>query len=379
MLSLLLLIATPFAQDCDGRALSKKISESSPVRVASIFSELAQCDERRARRAAPEAFGRMIWDSRTTGALKAAIELGENDLVRDWIGQLRSDERSSAVASLGAACAGNEHVANFLTESHDVLGEKFWSQRWYRSLSECRFESVQILLNQVVNETSDDRDRFLGVLEVYARNLGPAAVEKITGLLNENEDEELSVYLVKTYGDASQVGSPEGQDEEATSASVAAILELAPQFTMRTLRQAQTTLLALGAEAESKSLVGAHYRSSKWEDGHLHYGLVAVETARCKGGKKIKLGIHTGDLTEPGHRFPVQVKADALEATRSAWSMRLAEKCKVEQQLEVFVSEIPIGSAEELNAWNRTQVEGLADRVAKKRIETAEELPVSLD
>jgi len=379
MLSLLLLIPSSLAQDCDARALSKKISEASPVGVATVFTDLASCDERRARRAAPEAFGRMIWGDRSMGALKAAIELGEKDLVRDWIGQLRSDERSSAVAALGAACAGNEPVADFLTESHDVLGEKFWSQRWYRSLSECRYESVQQLLTKAVEESASDRDRLLGVLEVYARNLGPGAVEKITGLLQENEDEELAVYLVKTYADASQVGSAEGQNEEATAASIAALLEMAPRFSMRTLKQAQTTLLGMGAEAESEKLIGTHYGSSLWDDGLLHYGLVAVETARCKGGKKTKLGIHTGSLTEPGHRFPVQVKDEALEATRGTWSLRLSEKCKVDQELEVFVSDVPIADATALNAWNLKQVESLADRVAKKRIETAEEQSVSLD
>ena len=184
---------------------------------------------------------------------------------------------------------------------------------------------------------------------------------------------------MKTYADASQVGSPEGQNEEATTSSDAAILELAPNFSMRTLKQAQTTLLGMGAEAESETLIGTHYGSRKWEDGLLHYGLVAVETARCKGGKKIKLGVHTGALTERGHRFPAQVKAEALEATRAGWSLPLSKKCKVEQELEVFVSEAPFADVAALNAWNLTQVETLEDRVAKKRIDTAEELPVSLD
>ena len=35
-------------------------------------------------------------------------------------------------------------------------------------------------------------DAFLGVLEVYARNLGPQAVGKITSLLEQTDDEELA-------------------------------------------------------------------------------------------------------------------------------------------------------------------------------------------
>lgn len=379
MLTLLLLVSTSLAQECDSRSLSKAVSDASPVSVATAFADLAECDSNRARRAAPAAFGRMLWGDRTVGALTAAIGLGESDLVRDWIGQLRSDDRSSAVAALGAACAGNEHVALFLTESHETLGEKFWSERWYRSLSECRFDAVQELLTTAVEDSSGDRDRFLGVLEVYARNLGPQAVDKITGLLEATEDEEFAVYLVKTYGDAAQVGSAGGQNQEATDASVAAIERLAPQFTLRTLKQAQTTLLGMGAEEQAQSVVGTHFAAQKWEDGRLHYGLVAVETARCKNGKKTKIGVHTGTLSEAGQRFPVEVQAAAEEAVKTGWDLELSEKCKVEQELEVFVSEAPLTSGEQLDQWTAAQLETLTDRAAKKRYDTAEEQPVVLD
>jgi hypothetical protein len=384
MLPFLLLIAPSFAQDCDSRALSKKITEASPVGVSTVFSELAACDAKMAARSAPEAFGRMLWTNRSVGALVAAIGMGKTELVRDWIGQLRSDERSSAVAALGAACAGNESVAEFLVESHTVLGEQFWNQRWYRSLSECRFESVQALLAQAVDEAAGDRDRFLGVLEVFARNQGPGAVGKITELLRANEDKELAVYLVKTYADAAQVGSAEGQNEEATQAAVAAILELAPQFSMRTLKQAQTTLLGMGAALESEGLPGTHFAALKWGDGFLHYGLLAVETARCKGGKKTKMGIHSGALTEVGKRFPLEVKAASLAATQSVWAFDLSAKCKVEQELEVSVSEVPFATADALAAWHQVQRDALGERVVKERVvkktlEFTEDVPVHLD
>jgi hypothetical protein len=379
MLPILLLIAPSFAQDCDARLLAKKITDASPVGVASVFEELAACDAKRAKRSAPEAFGRMIWGNRSVGALVAGISLGQNDLVRDWIGQLRSDERSSALASLGAACAGNEPVADFLTESHDVLGEKFWSQRWYRSLSECRYESVQELLTKAVDETKGDRDRFLGVLEVFARNQGPEAVEKITTLLKENEDDELAVYLVKTYADAAQVGSAEGQNEEATAAGVAAILELAPSMSVRVLKQSQTTLLGLGAEEQSKGLLGIHFSSQMWEDGLLHYGLVVLETARCKKGKKTKIGVHLGSLTEVGHRFPAVVHQEALAAAQEHWEFGLSKKCKVKQELEFFVSDKPLLNADAISAWGKIQQESLVERVVSKTVEFIEETPVHLD
>ena len=89
--------------------------------------------------------------------------------------------------------------------------------------------------------------------------------------------------------------------------------------------------------------------------------------------------MHTGTLAEPGHRFPVEVQAAAEEAVKTGWALELSEKCKVEQELEVFVSDVPLSVGQALEEWTAAQLETLADRVAKKRIDTVEDQPVLLD
>jgi hypothetical protein len=51
----------------------------------------------------------------------------------------------------------------------------------------------------------------------------------------------------------------------------------------------------------------------------------------------------------------------------------------VDQELEVFVSDLPISSTEELAAWTAEQLEPLSERAAKKRYDFAEQTPVILD
>ena len=68
-----------------------------------------------------------------------------------------------------------------------------------------------------------------------------------------------------------------------------------------------------------------------------------------------------------------------MEAVQNSWNLELAEKCKVEQEVEVFVSDVPISDAQELEVWTTEQLSSLEDRVAKKRYDFAEETPVVLD
>ena len=70
---------------------------------------------------------------------------------------------------------------------------------------------------------------------------------------------------------------------------------------------------------------------------------------------------------------------EAEAAAVESWSFDLSRKCKVEQELEVFVSDAPIATAEELAAWTASQLEPLEERQHKKRYDFAEDTAVSLD
>lgn len=361
---LLALTSLSFAQDCNVRDLKKGLVEANPSGIPAAFDALAACDATAAKAAAPVAFERVLSGEGGNQLVLAAVEVQAWDTPRDWITGLQSDERSRTIAALGAACTDAEEVAGFLVYTQTKLGDAFWTDRWYRSLAECRHEAVQEMLSTEVAKGNADRARYFGVLEVYSRNLGAEAIPLLSEQLATMTDEEDLTYLVNAFADAAHVGSLDGQDEEATKLAIDAIVSAAPTLPARAVEQARTTLISLGDEDAANQLVAVRYQDVKRDDG-LHWGVVAVETGVCK--KDTRVNIHTGEAIEGGTMWPDQVAAGIDAATTAAWEFPLAKKCEV--TTVITVSDQPM-SADGLDAWTREQVReatkaGTAAGVAK--------------
>ena len=158
--------STALADECNVSELRKEIQAASPTRAPIPYAALAKCSPSDAKRQTKSVFARMIPGPEANDALLAAISLEQDSQVLEWVGKLRSDERSSAVKAIGLACPENESTARFLTQAHTTLGDTFWDDRWYRSLATCRHPDIQELLRTEINEPSSNRGRFFGVLEV---------------------------------------------------------------------------------------------------------------------------------------------------------------------------------------------------------------------
>jgi hypothetical protein len=313
------------------------------------FKAMAECDAVLAAESAPQAFETVLAGKEGNQVLVTAVKVGANDAAMAYINGLQSDERSRAVASLGTACNGNEQVSSFLTGAAETLGESFWTDRWYRSLAECRNQDVQAFLQSEVDRSAGDRTRFFGVVEVYARNLGKDSIPTLERLLGELENEEELTYVVNAFADAAQVGGLEGQNAETTQLAVAAIVEMAPKLPPKAIEQARTTLLSLGAEAEANALAGARYQD-RMVDGKLQYGVVVVETAVCKKGNQM-VGVHMGVLEEAGHAWPDQITAQVDGASYSwEYDMAASRKCKGTSQNTVFITSQPV-TGEDLQSF----------------------------
>ncbi len=349
MLTLLLALSTASAQDCSTKILKAGLAEATPAGIPVAFKAMAECDADLAAKSAPQAFEKVLAGAEGNQVLVTAVKVGANDAAMGYIGGLQSDERSRAVASLGTACNGNEQVSTFLTGAAATLGESFWTDRWYRSLAECRNEDVQAFLQSEVDGSAGDRTRFFGVVEVYARNLGKDSIPTLERLLGELENEEELTYVVNAFADAAQVGGLEGQNVETTQLAVAAIVEMAPQLPPKAIEQARTTLLSLGAEAEANALAGARYQD-RMVDGKLQYGVVVVETAVCKKGNQM-VGVHMGVLEEAGNAWPDQIAAQVDGASYS-WEYDIAasRKCKGTSENAVFITSQPV-SKEDLQSF----------------------------
>jgi len=367
MLTLLLMAPLAAAQDCNTATLKKDLTDASPQGVANAYVALADCDAAAAKGAASGAFERVLTGEGGNTLVVKAIEVGATDEARKWLNSIQSDERSRTVAGLGSACGESEPVASFLLAAYDDLGDAFWTDRWYRSLAECRRPEIQSMLQEAIDAGSKDRTRFFGVLEVYSRNLGAAAVPTLEGLAAGLDNAEELTYIVNAFADAAQVGSLDGQDAEATKLAIAAIQGLAPELPAQALDQARTTLLSLGDEDASNKL-SAYRHADQMIDGELHYGLIAVETASCKKGDTW-IGIHTGEIVEPGDLWPDQIQAAAEAAIEGQWEFELAKKCKGTSAIEVLITEAPMGSPEGGTEWLDEQLEEIRGREAKKTYE----------
>lgn len=375
MLSLLIaLSASASAQDCDVRQLKKDLAESNGNTVDEVYVQLAACDPNAAKAAAPAAFAKVLSGEGGNAVVRAAISVGAGEDARTWIAGLQADERSRTIAGLGAACATNEDVAAFLVETSEVLGDRFWTERWYRSLAECRVESIQTVLQAEVESSNPDRTRFFGVLEVYSRNLGKDAIPTLESLLTTVQAEEELTYVVNAFADAAQVGSLNGQDAETTELAVAAIVNAAPTLPPRAVEQARTTLTTLGAQEEADKLAAVRY-ADVYVDGQLTYGVVVVEVTTCKKGQPW-VGVHHGVLIEDGDMWPDQV-AEAVDAASAAWTYELAKKCKGTSENTVHITRVPM-SAADIEAWTAETVRDANKLEADKQFEYDEETALQL-
>jgi len=375
----MLLTTGALAQDCDSNALTQSLTDASPVTVARKFNALAECDDSAASRHLEGAFERMLYDRDAVGVLQYAIGQGHPQMVLDWVAELRSDERAGAIAGLGVACANDENIANFLTSTREILGEQFWSHRWYRSLTECRYESVRVLLTEEIERSEANHGNFLGLLDVWARNVGSEALPRLREMLENESDPEIQGYIVNAFGSTARPGSVYEGSEAAALAASTAITEIAPLLSLDGLRQATPVLEALGAMEAAASLPGAHFASSMWDDGLLHYGVLVVDSARCSRGR-IRIGVHVSEFTESGSRFPEQVAQQAPDAMHDALApFEEYENCRGGEALplEIIVSESPLVSSDVMAAWVEAKLAEVQSR-EPWRFERYDEAQVAL-
>ena len=144
MLISLLMASTAFATDCDTRTMSKEILAAGPHEAAPMFVQLAQCDGPAAARVAGKVIPTLIGESDGFNAAVTAIEVGAGVSVMAWIPTLQRDEMSRAIRAFGKECQTSEKVQGFLIEAHKTLGDQFWTDRWYRALTECRTDASRV-------------------------------------------------------------------------------------------------------------------------------------------------------------------------------------------------------------------------------------------
>jgi len=362
---LVLLSSLASAQDCDAAQLAQETAEATPVGSARAFVQLANCDAAQAKAIAAETLPRLLGGDDANQAAVMAIRVGAAEPVSAWMGGLEADERARTVRALGEACNESVEVQTFFVERAEKLGDKFWSDRWYRALTTCRVPAVQEILSAELDKgLVDDPLRFFAVLETYARSAGGTAVPRLETLALATEDAEAQANIIAAFADAARVGTPEGIDAAAAGAATETIRKLAPSLQTKAVEQARMTLLALGDEPGSDNMAAIRYKAADRGGESFIWGAVANETATCKNGK-LQQRIHVAQVKERGNTWPDQLEDKVSGSADVAWELTLAEKCKGTGEVKWVLSGAPFGDDEAFNTWADKAVEDLSDEAAK--------------
>jgi hypothetical protein len=304
------------------------------------------------------------------------VRVGASPVVRDWVGNLISDERASTLAGMGETCAEEPSLVGFFVESEGELGDRFWRDRWHRALSDCHAPEIQQLLREAFQDESVQHDgsRFGSILEVFCSNARREAIPWLKALIFTT-GEENQLHVMSAFANAAGVGTLEGMDPEAAAEAVTAILEVAPKKPAKVIEQARITLQSLEARTEADQLVAVRYAAERQADGRFMWGAIAVETATCKKGDTRLLVLHA-PVYEPGHRWPDQMPPAVDDAVQAGWELELAKKCKGSSRKEVIVSSAPFADEGAYTTWREEQLREIRKREHAKIEEEEAAAPV---
>jgi len=365
LIALVLLFTPAASAACDAAALNKQLAAAAPQQLPGLFGQLAACDAAAAKKAAPTYLPSFIAGGEASKAAVAALTVGASDDVVAWVKGLQPDDRGQTIADLSEACAGSKAVQTFFLNASTSMGDAFWNDRWYRGLSTCRSPEIQKLLTDKVGAMEKgDPGRFQGVLEVFARNLGPAALPQLASLAEGTSNGETQTYIVNAFGDAAGLGSA-NMDPAAGQAAQKTLKEIAPKLQPKGVEQARVILQALGDERGADELAAVRFKDVKQADGTFLWGTVVTETAACKNGKTQQI-VHVAPVIDGGRTWGDQVN-ERVSAGISAWGMDLATKCKGTGKNEVFTPAEPFADMPAYKAWVDKQLMDIQRQPADKR------------
>lgn len=366
----------PPADACDVPALATALKEATPVNTAGAWNDLASCDERKGKATAKAAFTKMIAGDDALLAAVTAVDLGLGDLVVDFTSRIEASDRSKTISALGEACSTVSSMSPWLITTPDALGERFWKERWYRAFTDCRTPEVQAWLANAISpearQAGGSDTTYHDLLQAYARNAGAEAVPTLAQLARSLDDaDELAV--VNAFGDAANLGSTDGPDEAARDAAVAALVELAPDLSGRSIGRARGVLQALDASDEASSL--AKYRWPERYTGERYgYGVAVTQTLSCKKGTEMVL--HLAQMTEGGDAWPDQLPAQVEGKVPGLWELeKRAKKCKGTSSISVVVSPEPWGEPEAWEAFKKLHTTNFEANSSEASKATVQEQP----
>jgi hypothetical protein len=377
MLTLLLAAALAAPPKCDAKGLQKKLTEASPASVPAAYVDLAACNPDAAKAASADSFRRTLAGDAANKAVKTALALGVSQIVRDWITQLPADERAATLAWLGHECPTDAQIEAFLVESSEALGNRFVTDRWFRSLVDCRTPKIQAVLGKqveaaaIAKRNQIEGGQFLAIMQVYAKNLGVASLPTLSALTIALKDEIELAYVAQAFREAAV--SPDGTTKPEDAAKVVEELgRCGERLPPKAIDEARRVMTDLGHADETEPLAKYKWPDRRTGNGYYRYAVVAVERVTCGNGKRKEV-FHQGPFTEPGDHWPESIEPTLPERLRAEWQLEaLAEKCKGTAEVQWEMPAEPFANDDERTKWINQQrgayVQALPEKVKPKEV-----------
>ncbi len=369
----LLLASLAFATTPCGQTLQAELQQASTMKVPEAYVALAECDAARGRTMAPIALEKMFGDDNEAIAVRAMVDVGALDSLVPWLERIPPDDRMSMLRSIGDDCQDHPERNAFFGTLLEQKGDRFFIDRWYRGLDECRSsEGRAILTNALESERfgvgATERGSFLDILEVYTRNLRTDALPLLQSYARELGDDEEIAYALQIMPKAAGYDTDEGVDPAQAEQVSQAIFALGDILDPTRIDIARASLQRIGQAEVADSLV--RYR---WPDawrvggGRYHYAAMATYSWECRPGRQTVI-VHSGEFAEDGKMWPDALATAAEERLAQQWPVEDAP-CDTAPVVSISVSEQPLKTANDREQWLSSKRAPFVERVKKRSVE----------
>lgn len=348
--ALALALSNPvYAQGCDAKALGKALSAARGDAVPPAYAALAACDAKAAKAQAKTALNNFKDGAGATEMAVNVAKVGAYTELRSWLNARSPETKEKVAIALSNSCGSDPGVAGWFADSAKIEKDKFWAGDAWKSLATCRQPAVQTLLLGEIGKPAKDRELWFAIAEVYAENAGGDSIGVLGAFLPALSDPAEARRMLAVLDKAAKAGGP-----AAATAAAEAINAAVPTMPRELLPDVRKQLEGLGAQDAANQLALIYYKDQLHDDGKLHYGVVAIEAANCKRGRK-ETRVHVGEGVDPVGQWPDQVAGSFRYLVKGNWPTTLAKECKGGGSTDVIVSPEPLDPKQML-IWQKEQV-----------------------
>lgn len=369
----LLLASLALADAPCGAGLQAELQAASTLKVPEAYVALAECDAERARTMAPVAVQKMFGDDNEAIAVRAMVDVGALDTIVPWLERIPPDDRMYMLRAIGDGCEDHPERNAFFGTLLEQKGDRFYIDRWYRGLDECRTPEGRALLTDALQSDrfgvgATERGSFLDILEVYTRNLRTDALPLLQRYARELGDDEEIAYALQIMPKAAGYDTDEGVDAAQARQVGEAIFSLGDILDPTRIDIARASLQRIGQADVADSLV--RYR---WPDawrvggGRYHYAAMAVYTWECRPGRQDVI-VHSGEFAEDGKMWPDALTQAAQQRLAQQWPVE-DTPCDAAPTVTIAVAEEPLKTANDREQWLSAHRLPYTERVKKRSVE----------